>query len=325
MPCYHPLIGKYTGELTENGKRKFLIEGNLDPLIAKEIYPGSVVIPCGKCLGCRLDYSRQWADRMLLELETTGSAVFLTLTYDNEHATCCKSDDFGNDQFYTLVKKDFQDFMKRLRASKLVCGKKLRFYAAGEYGDNTFRPHYHVILFGLSLADISDLQNFGRNELGQTHYISDSIRSIWSHGFVLVSDVSWNTFAYVSRYVTKKAMSTHLVSEMLNQMPEFSLMSRKPGIGRFYLDEHPDCFEYQSIVLSDKEGSKKVNIPKYFVKQLELTDPERADIIRSQRKEYANDRMMLKLMNTDLSYLDQLEVEENNKIKKMSALKRRSI
>ena len=170
MACYHPLIGKYTGELTENGKKQFKIEGNLDPLIAKELYPGSVVIPCGKCLGCRLDYSRQWADRMMLELETSGSAVFVTLTYDNDHATCCKTDEYGNDMFYTLVKKDFQDFMKRLRGSSLVNGKKLRFYAAGEYGDNTFRPHYHAILFGLSIADIPDLQNFGRNELGQTKY-----------------------------------------------------------------------------------------------------------------------------------------------------------
>ena len=114
MPCYHPLIGIFDGEYTENHKKKFRIEGNLDPILAKELYPGSVVIPCGHCLGCRLDYSRQWADRMMLELESVGSAVFLTLTYDNDHATACKFNEFGYPEMYTLVKKDLQDFMKRL-------------------------------------------------------------------------------------------------------------------------------------------------------------------------------------------------------------------
>lgn len=327
MPCYHPLIGKFTGEYTENGKKKFYIEGNLDPVLAKQLYPGSVVIPCGKCLGCRLDYSRSWADRMMLELAAVGSAVFLTLTYSNENATICKFDDDGNPLCYTLVKKDFQDFMKRLRESKLCKGKKISFYASGEYGDRTFRPHYHVILFGLSLSDIPDLQNFGRNELGQTHYISDTIARIWSNGFILVSDVSWNTCAYVARYVCKKALKTGLpiYYDISGQLPEFALMSRRPGLGKKFLEENPGCMDYQNINLCTNDGSLKITIPKYFVKQLELTDPDRADNIRSQRKEYADDKMMLKLMNTNLSYLETLEIEENNKIKKMSALKRRSI
>ena len=86
MSCYHPLVGIFDGEYTENGKKVFQITGCSDFQETQIMHPGSVLIPCGRCIGCRLDYSRSWADRMMLELDSCqGKGIFLTLTYDNDH------------------------------------------------------------------------------------------------------------------------------------------------------------------------------------------------------------------------------------------------
>lgn len=341
MSCYHPLIAFPTDEETSSGKKKYRIEGNLDPLIAKELYPGSLPVPCGKCIGCRLDYSRSWADRMMLELETAGSGIFVTLTYNNAHVHGAQYIDFPEDGVYfpykgcerligdecywptefTLDKRDCQLFMKRLR--KKFEGRRVRFYLAGEYGENTLRPHYHAIVFGLRLSDFPDLCEHGRNELGQKYYFSPMLTETWSLGFVLLSDVSWKTCAYVARYVTKKLNGPASIEYAArNVIPEFSLMSRKPGIGRDYLDQHPDCLDMANINLSTPEGGLKIRIPKYYYKQLELTDPERYGKIMSERKQFAEDAMILKLQKTGLSYLDYLETEEQNKLDSVKSLKR---
>lgn len=320
MSCYHPLVGIWKGERTATGKKKYLIEGNLDPRDCPSQYE-HVVIPCGHCIGCRLDYSRAWADRMMLELETAGKGLFVTLTYDNEHIPVSEYDEDGSPVWFTLNKRDCQLWMKRLR--KVYPDIKIRFFLAGEYGPSTLRPHYHAILFGLGLDDLYDLQKFGKNELGQNYYISEKMTRIWSNGFVLVSDVSWKTCAYVARYVTKKLNGPEsIVYDYRSCDKEFSLMSRKPGLGREYLEKHPDCLDYQNINLTTPEGGLKLQIPKYYLKQLQLTDPDRFDIIVRERKEFAEDSMILKLQKTGLSYLDYLEMEEQKKLNSVKALSR---
>ena len=180
MSCYHPLLGVPDYEsLSEDGKRtyKILPYSNYDPE-SRKLHPGAVSIPCGHCIGCRLDYSRSWADRMMLELDHhNGKAIFVTLTYDNENVPFTEEDEFGLFGWFSLWKPDLQKFFKRLR--KKYKDKEVRYYAAGEYGSNTFRPHYHAIIFGLSLEDFSDLRPRGRNELGQVHYESKEFQSIW--------------------------------------------------------------------------------------------------------------------------------------------------
>lgn len=315
------MIAFPSGEKTSAGKCKYRIEGNLDPRLAKELYPGSLPVPCGHCIGCRLDYSRAWADRMMLELETAERGLFITLTYNNEsaHWTQFYMDD--TPMYATLEKRDCQLFMKRLR--KKFEGRRIRFYLAGEYGDKTLRPHYHAILFGLGLCDIPDLLPHGRNELGQQYYTSALLSETWSYGFVLVSDVSWKTCAYVARYVTKKLNGPASIEySARNVFPEFSLMSRKPGIGREYLDKHPECLDFASINLSTPEGGLKIRIPKYYYKQLVLTDPESYSKIMEERKQFAEDSMILKLQKTGLSYLDYLEMQEQSKLASVKSLKR---
>lgn len=327
MSCYHPLIGIPTGELTENGKKKLFIRQSKDSAdfeLELKKNEGAVLLPCGKCIGCRLDYSRSWADRMMLELETEKKGVFLTLTYDNEHITWI-NDNITGDLVGTLNKRDCQLFMKRLR--KEFDGIRIRFFLAGEYGPSTLRPHYHCILFGICLADIGDCTPFGQNELGQKYYISQRIAGIWNNGNVLLSDVSWKTCAYVARYVVKKINGSlaDIVYGTSGKEKEFSLMSRKPGIGRMYLDEHPGCLDLQNINISTPEGGLKISIPKYYIKQLELTDPEKFAKLKEDRKRFASDHMMIELGKTTLSMVDYLEVKEMNKVAQLSALKRNKV
>ena len=118
MSCYHPFVASKTGRLTENGKFEYAITGTLETrrdLKEIPLSPDEILIPCGKCLGCRLDYSRTWADRMMLELDHSKKAIFVTLTYNEEHVPVLEADDEGNFFGYTLFKRDLQLFFKRLR------------------------------------------------------------------------------------------------------------------------------------------------------------------------------------------------------------------
>ena len=328
MPCYHPLIGIPTGETTVNGKKKLFIRdlrNSGDAELELKKNKDAVLIPCGRCFGCRLDYSRQWADRMMLELETEKKAVFLTLTYDNEHITWCKFDEDGYPLLGTLVKRDFQLFMKRLR--KHYANIRFRFFLAGEYGDKTKRPHGHCILYGISLSDFSDLVYDGKNELGNFYYRSEELENIWSNGRVCVADVNWKTCAYVARYVCKKLNGRRL-EERVNkdgQLQEFCLMSRKPGLGKEYLNQNPDCLDKANINISTPEGGLKISIPKYYLKQLELTNPEMFVKLKEERKRFSSDRTMIELSKTNLSLIEYLENKEMNIIAKAKALLRNKV
>lgn len=232
--CTSPLKGFKNG-FTSKGKDNLIITSyNVDHIEfvdnrmvkadSKFISPYSskvlrdfIEVPCGKCMECRLNYSKQWANRMMLEAQDHENNYFLTLTYDNEHLH------FNDLGIATLYKKDFQDFMKRLR--RHFEPDVIRFFAAGEYGDHTFRPHYHAIIFGLN---ISDLDQFGYSS-GFPVYISESISSIWKQGHVMIAPISWDTCAYTARYVVKKANHyTKDVYHASNVEPEFCLMSRRP-------------------------------------------------------------------------------------------------
>lgn len=327
MSCYHPLVGFPADQVNqETGKKKIVIRKDYlknHSLEEVNLHNG-ILIPCGHCIGCRLDYSRRWADRMMLELETEKKGIFLTLTYDNEHCPWTQFDEDYMPLYGSLNKRDFQLFMKSLRKEFAKKDLKLRFYASGEYGSKTARPHYHAIIFGIGLSDIDDYKPLGRNDLGQAYYVSEKVQKIWNRGNILITDVSYETCAYVARYVTKKLNGDMTVEyARRNVIPEFSLMSRKPGIGAKYLDEHPECLDFASINLSTPEGGLKVRIPKYFLKKLELQDKEKYDKIMSERRKFASDKQLIELSKTDLSFVEYLEVKENARKEKIRVLKRK--
>lgn len=165
-----------------------------------KIYNGCLC-PCGKCAGCIRSKRNVWITRTVLEsmCHETDRNFFITLTYDPEH--------YPEDGL--LKKRDVQLFFKRLRKR---CGQ-CRYVICGEYGKKTFRPHYHAIIFG-----------FGGSE--------KDIRECWSQGFIVVGTVTPASCAYVCKYISKRydpVWQERL--EFKGLTPEFSLMSRRPGIG----------------------------------------------------------------------------------------------
>lgn len=339
MACMSPLFAMPTIYKTESGKRKYQIlknfhyeyfdkNGNekkvdtLDlyfqeylknlPLSEKEnlLFDGvrPVPVPCGKCLGCRMDYARRWADRCLLESQFHDKNWFCTFTYDNDHVPV-------NDRgIQTLRYKDFQDFLKRLRKE----GYKFRYYACSEYGDNTFRPHYHCIFFGLDLKE-SDFVPY--KNVGNYVYSScPTLEKIWSNGFVVVCPLSYETCAYTARYVVKKAGK--LVDyESMDIEPEKTYMSRRPGIGYQFYQNH-DVFEYDYISVGNENGAKRIYPSRYFEKLLEKDDPERLKQIKEKRYNNMLNQVKMKLDKTDLSYLELLSTEEENFCARISSLRR---
>lgn len=303
----------------------------------KETYPDAVQVPCGRCTGCRLDYARSWSDRMLCELDSfDGVASFVTLTYDNDHAHWSMFDDDGKPLYATLDKRDCQLFMKRLR--KHFKGRRIRFFLSGEYGPSTFRPHMHAIIFGLGYKELCDPVNdfYKYNDLHQPLYKSPLLtETIWKQGFCSVTDVSPETCGYVARYVQKKLYGQDkILYDYRNVIPEFSLMSRNPGIGYYYLVDHPEVLDLVRFSVPTPRGGKEISIPKYFLRQLvrepknginPLYDPDKYDRICEERKAHAEESLKIKLSKTSLAPMDYLSNLERMKKKDIVSLRRNQI
>lgn len=308
MSCNKPLLAKPDG-YTSSGKVHYKPIGRYDTELALD-YPDAIMLPCGKCAGCRAQKTREWADRMIIELDHSKKAVFLTLTYNNEHLPVKYQLTTGQCEM-TLQPRDLTLFFKRLR--KKYNDKEIRYYAVGEYGSRTSRPHYHCILYGLSLRDFSDLVQQGKNELGDLYYRSDELaENIWKLGFCLLSEVSWNTCAYVARYVKKKDFG--LVSdEFVDRVryPEYSVMSRNPGIGMYYPIEHEDFPDRSKYYFGDQKGLVEVFFPKSFMRWLEVNDKDKFEELKMQRSKAMKDSELNKVMQTDLTSMELCDISEN--------------
>lgn len=347
MSCYHPLKGFRIGT-NLSGKpdykicsydTKYVVKnklGNwipvLEPIPSDMGLPKvseSIDIPCGKCVGCLLARSRQWADRCMLEAKYHSANSFITLTYDNDHLPpsreCINSltGEISESPYRSLQKKDFQDFMKRLRSR--IDPVRIRFFACGEYGDfaKTGRPHYHAIIFGY---DFPDREEFRSNFRGEKYYRSSLLESVWNKGISCVTDISWDTCAYVARYCLKKRDNDlRYFYDTFNLDPEFTIMSRKPGIARLYYDENKDSiYQDERIILSDEKGGKIIRPPKYFDKLYDIEYPEEFELIKSKRSQFMSNKKLLELSKTDLDYMDYLKVKEYNFHKRTAIFNERS-
>lgn len=317
MGCYFPsrFVLDFESGLTDNNKYIYKPAGRWDPSFMDDEF--SIKVPCGHCLGCRLDSARHWADRMILELDSyNGLGVFLTLTYNDDHLRWSSDDDsIDIPREPTLYKRDVVLFMKRLR--KHYSDRVLRFFMCGEYGSRTGRPHYHIILYGLGLEDFPDKFCIGKNEFGQPHFGCNSLAQIWSCGFVCLAAVTYKSCSYVARYCMKKAFEPREIDLRSCRLPEYVNMSRNPGIGAIYLLEHPDCLKLSKIYLKDDNGSVEVYLPKYFIDKID--DDERSAIIEERRK-LASDREFLKMSQTSLSYHEYLKLEQLSEVNRTKIL-----
>lgn len=289
----HPLIAFPSHKLSKNGKIQYIPIKTYNPLeidqyfgkdakfkSGKDLVP--IQIPCGKCIGCRLDKSREWALRCMMELKTTenGVASFLTLTYSDDKIPISYYPDPKTGEAlpcYTLDKRDLQLFWKRLRKS--LPDTKIRYFACGEYGSQTWRPHYHAIVFNWWPNDI---RIYEQKET-TAYYTSDILNRIWSLGRVVVAPVNFDTCAYVARYTAKKSSTLGVdFYESHNIQAPFLVMSRRPGIGWSYFENNKQFLLGDKIYISGSEGLDG-NIPRSFLSKVEQFDSELYAEIKARR------------------------------------------
>ena len=261
MPCYSPLKAQRDSA-------------------GVTILPASAVlfnlrVPCGQCVGCRLERSRQWATRIMHEASLHRSNVFVTLTYSNEHVP----------EDGSLHYDHFQRFMKRLR--KRFAPSTVRFYMCGEYGENYSRPHFHACLFN---CDFDDKVIWKLSSSGFHIYRSAVLESLWPYGYSSIGDVTFESAAYVARYVMKKitgqAAERHYevvsreTGEIFSRTPEFNRMSLKPGIGGGWFDKYTsDVFPRDYVVVNKHE----CRVPRYYDRLFKRKSPEVFSAIKEKR------------------------------------------
>lgn len=262
MSCYSPLKG-YLGP-----------EGGITFTRGSSNTGVALNVPCGKCLGCKQDKGRQWATRCMHEARMWKDNWFLTLTYEDEHLPA------GG----TLVKRDLQLFMKRLRKQK---GSGVRFFACGEYGETYGRPHYHVLLFNCHIADCVCV---GKNGRGELLYSSADIMELWGKGLVVLGTVTYASANYVARYLAKQVKANGHYGE--GKIAEFAVMSRRPGLGRRYYEKFGQEVRDHDNVIVDSRAQR---VPRYYDNLTADLSEDVMKVLKRLRKQKA---FSLKLDNT---------------------------
>lgn len=253
MPCFRPLEA-WRGPKTKSGKRGIVFQ-------ASGGFGSPIQIPCGQCIGCRLMRAQDWAVRCVHEAQFHAENSFLTLTYSEEHRPADGS----------VSPSDLRDFIRRLR--RALSPKRVRFLACGEYGGSTWRPHYHVLLFGHEFLE--DRVRYRKTPYGDT-YKSQHLEELWGLGLCEVGSLTSQSAAYVARYSMKKITGDLAEShyfrpdpetgELRHLRPEFLAMSKQPGIGYDWFKKYaPDLRDDFAVVLSNN-GAKKHTVPKYYDK-----------------------------------------------------------
>ena len=264
-----------------------------------------VKIPCGQCIGCRLERSRQWAMRCVHESSLYEENSFITLTYAE------------NPPFDTISKRAWQDFMKSLRHK--LHPKKIRFFMCGEYGDEKGRPHYHAIIFNHRFTD----QKFHKTtDAGENLYTSELLDQVWQKGYCYIGEVNFKTAAYVARYALKKNTgeqakteyereSTYTCIGIQDKISEYTLQSRNPGIARPWFEKYKDDLDKGFITIN----GTKMAPPKYYDDCYLAEDELQLDNIKEKR------RQSIDQQNPE-QQLNRLRVKETIKLKKMKSFTR---
>lgn len=285
------------------------------------------LIPCGKCIGCKMQHQKEWAIRCVLEADSHDENYFITLTYDEAHKP--NDDYFINTQTGEVIEndgtwngyleqKDMQNFIKRLREyySRKYKHQGIKYFYCGEYGAKE-RPHYHAIFFNLPI-DPKKLKVYRIDkESGKMLYICPEIEKLWGNGGVIVEEFDYNAAAYVSGYVQKKQSSCRDYEYYANkgQTPEYVRMSQ--GIAKNYLVKNPNIYDNDEIIT--KTGRMKVvraKIPRYYDKIVKELDSDKVERLKLKRKESAKNQVKEQMKKTDLvrsEYLDQERREAENK------------
>lgn len=307
MTCYHP-INAYKSRQKIDGKYS---------VVFKDCGPAytPIKLPCNQCIGCRIERSRQWALRCVHEASLYTYNCFITLTYDDSHL----------DTNGSLNVSDFQLFMKRLRKQFQgldpvirdgVTSHPIRFFHCGEYGSQLGRPHHHACIFNF---DFPDKELWSVRD-GVRLYRSKALEELWPFGFSTIGDVTYESAAYVARYIMKKINGKRALlhygnvdestGELSVRMPEYITMSRRPGIAfDWFAKFKNDVFPKDFITCK----GKKLRPPKYYDRIYDLEHPEQMEAIRKNRVDLMRD-------NADNITVERLAVREQSTKLKVNKL-----
>jgi len=227
MACYHPIPGWYSKAVNESGKRSIVFK------LSDGFKDKPVQLPCGKCIGCKLERARQWAVRCMHEASLYERNCFITLTYSDEN--CPES----------LRPDDFVLFMKRLRKR---FGAGIRFFQCGEYGEKLGRPHHHALLFN---HDFDDKRLCSARGGESRLFKSETLEGLWGFGYGFIGSVTFESAGYVARYAMKKVVGPGAADYYMGRVPEYLTMSRRPGIGTDWIRKYRrDVYPSDELVVN---------------------------------------------------------------------------
>lgn len=247
MACFHPIRAYRApgGGASFSPKQGYV---DLEPLN----------LGCGQCIGCRLERSRQWAARCVHEAQLHEASCFLTLTYRDDALPPDRS----------LDRRAVPLFFKRLRRE---ISSPVKYFQCGEYGDELARPHYHALLFGY---DFPDKKHFRTSDTGFPQWSSSMLDRLWGHGFCTIGALTFETAAYVARYVCKKVNGPGADQHYKGRIPEFMTCSK--GIGERWISQYAgDTIRDDFIVMRGKECP----VPRYYRKKLAAAADERSQAL----------------------------------------------
>lgn len=252
-------------------------------IIYQKTYDRVNRVACGKCLNCKIQRQSEWTERLVNEASEYNKVAIVVLTYSDEHIP--KGIKINGKQRYSLYYNDVQQYIKRLkrdidRNHSIMMGKDVRYYVAGEYGEQRGRPHYHLILFGLSRCE-EDRRLIDRN---------------WQYGAVRWDPknrpITKQAFSYVAGYVQKKIYSgagaeyyrTRGIVEPFNYSSQ--------GIGKAHAIKYKDYYYNNRLSYKKFENSQNngANIPRYYIKLYRKMDRKHWELIE-HRKEKFKSRM----------------------------------
>jgi hypothetical protein len=353
MPCYHPLDAWiHPTEKSTNGGKKLIFSYN--PKICNGPTP-DLQVPCGRCVGCRLGKSREWAVRCMHEASLYWNNCWLTLTLNDEYKNTRENP-------YSVQrgqKSEITRFLKRLRKKY---GVGIRYFYCAEYGETCFfcnksenqchsdgcghyypwrgRPHYHVCIFN---HDFNDKKLFKMIN-GLPHYTSEELDKLWTDpetglymGWATISDLTPDSAAYTARYSLKKITGDlaeeddpvtgikhyqRITSdgEIIDLEPEYNNMSRgssKLGTGGIGKGWLDD---FSKEVLDNDAvlfKSMRIKPPRYYDDKLALIDPFTIDENKQKRVDKAE--------NSPDNTLERLATREYIALQKTEKLHRKEI
>lgn len=215
--------------------------------------------------------------RCVHEASLHADNCFVTLTYSPERLPRSGS----------LDPDHLELFWKRLRRKV----GKLRYYAIGEYGEQTGRPHYHALIFGY---DFPDKVHYSRNRDGLSIWTSELLDERWGQGECKIGSLTPQSAGYTCRYAMKKITGDQAkrhyeridpaTGEIFSLVPEFSRMSRNPGIAYGWYEKFKSDVFPSDFCISE---GHKLRVPAYYDKQLSEED---LALIKSFRRTNARAR-----------------------------------